>query len=1564
MAKQWRAMPTNRESGRAAPPQDAGDVSVSSALNDVPAPTQTPTPHGGDDPVAFAVMRKRLGGTDVYRASWEHACREALPMEAFEAVLQNAQRTPHWLPVVEGADVIEVLGPHTQVQKTRFRLGWPTSARDAILLTYIAADSDALVYVATSVPRTHDAPSYLRPAPPYVRAHVHLSALFVRRTSPTRLALTAYWSWDLHGALLGIRSNAMVAYFPRMLPSLVAYVEQERQVPYLASYGAGVEVTASLSGDEVPLELSYTVLDEDEDGPSHGIPFGPDGLAPPRSIAIGLPMRGGWALHVNAKAARNSSAQWRAKLAVSAPYYTLILEHDPIENAESFIRVHIEVRRAPSGVQVNDEDVAEVPSVPLPSRPPLLDRLVSAHAMSPASRLSDSPDVRLPRSTSSGTLSSTVPSLQLTPLASLVRRNYIYFTSLLQEPEAKWTRVSDLRGVTVTQLDSIDPTLVVYRAEATFVGLSVWDFFSTLSHPELAAQWDKTSGRAVLLRDMGGQSVVWHMHTQGSWTTTARDAVLVQTAYKSPNSIHLFAFSTDDTDAFPWLPPSDPSSIRTQVDLRGWSIEALSPTTVHVTLMEQSDPRGWVSKTAVPAQMIASMAGVGEYTIRNGGPPIVTRFLHARACTWRYDHEQATYTLEYAAAPDEILDEADDTIECEIRCSMESWAPNLDVAVTPPPRNVACLRRHKLSLGGGGLWMTIEHSTAALANERVVVTVRKGPAQSKERNVVLLNGTRARVDSDDLDPAQVKELARRKRTKPQRVPLDFHPRAAPDVAEAEETEDAEEAEAPQPAPAPAPAAQHPMQSALDALFLLRRINSERHPDPAGVPAGWALVSERNGLYIRRKLLESLSPTVAVQRADKIVEGIAAEELLHLVSNLGCRALWDERMGNATTLASYGSGATATSWVAQGSFPFRPRQFVVSSLTAYGSQVAPLTPSGLMSPTTSRQPVYFHASASCDMPDVDPAKLNPQQLPLGRVLIDGWIFETLDPYSSASYAIPSTRATHVVAIDYGGAMPASINALWNAALPRAVLQLEHFLQTRGPTPSLRSPPAWMHVVGDGHDDDRTLVWTLQRPQRPVSLLTSDFAAKERTMRVVVLLPRQDLLAVPASPPTLSLQSTPTSPIQRAASRNSHKPRDATEISVVDVQIELQHYPQGYALDVAWAEAEPASDETLSDTFDLSIEPKTPPNDACPLQVKVLDRPPSALQAATRNAVDRSHKHLVRVELPGVQKDSAWYTQLQARGVAVRVTATPLAAAAKAQGTETGQVPVTCNGKVAEIVYGDESVRSLEETALVDQLERIARPGPVPSTPREMPRGWERSVDANVLAQPLARAHGLQKDAPPKEEPKPALAPAAPAPDAQAEAPSPAPAPMFGLLRPSSRSHSASRFNTTLSSMTQLVSLGAKDEEHAQLPGTLQDEPEAAPRVSMRGKPRYRLSTLVLVSIVSFLLGSLVRSLIQPADYILVPPTGITEAPPARPGGLSETRSMLDMAAREIDSLVRAARQLHVFTGQAVDGAARGDHPVLDTPPAPAENLVRWREVRRFFDVRLPGHWDVVLALVRR
>lgn len=150
----------------------------------------------------------------------------------------------------------------------------------------------------------------------------------------------------------------------------------------------------------------------------------------------------------------------------------------------------------------------------------------------------------------SGTKTPTRPQLQRTltersaavekSIISRVRRNYIYFSSLLQEPEAKWRQsewstssprrkwiltafaclATDLRGVSITQLDSIDPTLVVYRGEATFVGVGLWDLYGALVSPGARAYWDKQHDDATLLEDVNELTELWHFKTKPAWPVT------------------------------------------------------------------------------------------------------------------------------------------------------------------------------------------------------------------------------------------------------------------------------------------------------------------------------------------------------------------------------------------------------------------------------------------------------------------------------------------------------------------------------------------------------------------------------------------------------------------------------------------------------------------------------------------------------------------------------------------------------------------------------------------------------------------------------------------------------------------------------------------------------------------------------------------------------------------------------------------------------------------------------------------------------------------------------------
>ena len=670
------------------------------------------------------------------------------------------------------------------------------------------------------------------------------------------------------------------------------------------------------------------------------------------------------------------------------------------------------------------------------------------------------------------------------------------FTSLLQEPEAKWKPVLDSRGVAIHQLDSIDRTLVVFRAEAVFVGVGIWDLFATI------ASNGRSSEQAILLEDVNELTDLWHFRSKAAWPVAARDSILLRTTYKSPSSVHIFGFSVDNTDLFPSIPPSlDANVIRTQIDLQGWSIESLSPNTTQVTLLEQSDPRGWSNKSSIPQVMMTTLAGIGEYAIKHGAPPIATRLAGAKALSSKYDDD--TFRFEYQCAdarrsgssstatafplpvavklpngdmPQEV---PAGSIECEMRCDADTWSNCFAITVEPPHLGISALKRSRLSPHGGGLWLTIEHDHET--HERITVTVRRG-AQTPKLSVTV-NEHKIKVDIEELSEAELGLLKKQKRSKPTRAPLDQPPALgtlrkmqSQDLATPSSTysriasplskfynyasESTRAAIIPMTTPSPAPApGDTPTDAAVRALGQLRRIHTDRDGESTD-PHGWQAVSERDGLRIEKRVVSHVSETFPVYRAGRIIEGFTAEEISACIALAGK----DERFDRPEPIQSYGQGMMVSHLTAYTTFPFRSRSVLLAGIVARLPNGPPATPTA-----TERSPLatILHASTSSFdhlVLEANSAKYNPANLPAAHVLLEGWILETIDPYSHEQYAIPSTRCMYVASVDYSGSLPLSVNNLLNASLPRVVLTVENTLKTRG-SPSRPRLPAMCITAPD-------------------------------------------------------------------------------------------------------------------------------------------------------------------------------------------------------------------------------------------------------------------------------------------------------------------------------------------------------------------------------------------------------------------------------------------------------------------------------------------------------------------
>ena len=648
---------------------------------------------------------------------------------------------------------------------------------------------------------------------------------------------------------------------------------------------------------------------------------------------------------------------------------------------------------------------------------------------------------------------------------------------------------------------------------------------------------------------------------------------MLRSTYKSPSSVHIFSFSTDDSQLFPGIPSTDPSVIRTQVDLRGWAIEALSPNTTQVTLIEQSDPKGWSNKASLPQQIIAAVSGVGDFVIKCGGPPILSRLAGARAVVNRYDHEKAQFRLEYeedisrrasvqaqSSTPggsnldlSETLSspavQARPFIECELRCDVEVWGGPIEIVIDPPPQTVSCLRRHRLADNGGGLWVTIEHDADFVSGELLRVVVRKGATSSaKDRGTVLVNGVKAKVEIQDMPESEIKLLAKRKRVKPVRIPLDQPPvvgviqRRRVEWATDANSSAAPDESAPVGIPAPKPtnsvllgnalgrlmtlavsqaassttsamsavakpfalteqsvpsSNKFPMQHALDALSYLRTLHTRPSQE------GWLQVNETTGLAVFKKLETEISRTIPVHKTSKVIEGVSAEEMVNVLSSFDCQKQWDDRLDSAVVLQDYGHGCQTAFMTVKGAFPFQPRGFyTASALGCSSNATAPVTDTkpgtGLLTPRADNgHATYYLATSSFNPESVSgfsANKYNPFGYAIGRILVRGWICETLDPYTEENYAIPSTRCTFVTAVDFAGAVPVAYNSVLNASLPRVMLRLEAYLKTALTLPICHQPSVGIAIEpSEGPQEG----WSFERRDPGTLLLgqSFDFNAKE-------------------------------------------------------------------------------------------------------------------------------------------------------------------------------------------------------------------------------------------------------------------------------------------------------------------------------------------------------------------------------------------------------------------------------------------------------------------------------------
>lgn len=1212
------------------------------------------------------------------------------------------------------------------------------------------------------------------------------------------------------------------------------------------------------------------------------------------------------------------------------------------------------------------------------------------------------------------------------------------------------------------------------------------------------------------------RSSLWQIKQKGTWPIAPRDSVLITTTYKSPGSVHIFSVSTDDSKLFPSIQPPPLGYIRTRTEILGWSIESLSPTTTQITLIDQHDPLGWSPKSWTPAQLIAQVAGVGEFALKSGGPPMITRIAGAKVTSSKYEHDKGTFRAEYSKSDHSLastlVDPSDFTnsflepsdtcsVECELRCDCESWASSLEVVVDPPPAKVNCLKRHKLS-SGGGWWITIEHDPVSLGQDRVKILIRKGKTGLDDKDSVILNGNSLNIDVEELSAEQAKSLATQRRVKASLIPLDQYSLSGPRTRKSPGTfvsDSTVQSSASKPDPIPrepvaGPASHvasltpiptqsrppkplrlsHPMASALEALAHLQTFHIEQRPDIMVPPLGWTLVTEKGSASVYKKTVPQISETFPVYRADQVIQGVTAEEMVATLCAVSSRPLWDDRLETARLLDSYGYGCTTHLLTTKPTFPFKAR--LLQTANVHATFQVPRSSIGSHSAT-----IHFIASASWNKSGEEVSrncKVNPQGLVLAHMFLEGWVMETVDPYSSSSHEIPSTRCTYFSAIDYGGSLPVALNSMLNSGLPRTISGLEMLVKSHGPLPRLCQPVFGLGIDGslkmdetidwkwklDAIDSLKTVVLIDARPKSPFqAMFLLHKGANEPTNS---LSPTQSACPPSAhstsryesikkagtSLTSINDQGTASTPVRRLVSTpdlhrapnagqtrksgaswtpNPHgahiKGTKSRDLVVAELALDRKFYPLGCR--VSWKA------NFLKSGTNAIIEPGLnfpfPPDGdtlILPLKVSVHQMPSPAIFAASLDPSSRREHLLLRMTLPvgeihfpikdpltsnsdsEVSTPPFWYSQMSKRAVVVHLLIEQFEVTkSRDPGDPAPEHPrsvkknakfqMIVNGEMKRVIPIEESQAELDRKEVNDymgaypllsrSLHRIPSTIPKRQVSQPTPSIVMNNILPSELEQPLAYSLDFRMD------PEDATGSSS-IPGSVVETPD--------LLSPVNEvkelQEEISKNTANVPNALEVNCLNGNQSQGGRFDyfkkfifcGDQSLQRTNFFNIFKIKRRTYTNRHLVLTALISFLLGSILRSMLIPSDYLIIPPS----PPSSSVCYTSSCRTSTTLTSSESDGDLtinqkgsRYSLEPDHYAGPKIDGNDHqsqkhsgggwyhhqaGCHFKLSDSDKQLLRLLEtrnhWKEVKKIFEIKLNflfshfrSSWSVIIGFVK-
>jgi len=282
-----------------------------------------------------------------------------------------------------------------------------------------------------------------------------------------RLRITCFWQHDFKAIWgFGLSTSALAQQLSTMALSLFKTVmKRGDRVAKLAGYGNGISIERMrYQIDREALVLDYAVIPNEDDHHETNLQ-GMDEVHAlrehrrlTRSVECVLPTLEGWDVQITMQGSSDEveKAPWSAhamrskSMSSLSDHILLRITHGALTDADAVLKVKvvIEVSGGTRGLRLNGlatkiQDIED--------RDPSF-RYIPQNLLQDVASVVD---LSIQSSSSVGTVGTTESSIigqplirshtERTPAAeksilSKVRRNYIYFSSLLQEPEAKWRR--------------------------------------------------------------------------------------------------------------------------------------------------------------------------------------------------------------------------------------------------------------------------------------------------------------------------------------------------------------------------------------------------------------------------------------------------------------------------------------------------------------------------------------------------------------------------------------------------------------------------------------------------------------------------------------------------------------------------------------------------------------------------------------------------------------------------------------------------------------------------------------------------------------------------------------------------------------------------------------------------------------------------------------------------------------------------------------------------------------------------------------------------------------------